>query len=91
MLDQAQPIPAETPIQLTLPVAQVNTLLAALCEAPLPHRVSDPIIRAIRVQVQPQVIAAAAPKPAETGPAPASAPRPADWVERAMAVAPAQG
>ena len=55
MLDQAQPIPAETPIQLTLPVAQVNTLLAALCEAPLPHRVSDPIIRAIRVQVQPQV------------------------------------
>jgi hypothetical protein len=40
-------------ITLKLKVNDVNTVLASLQE--MPHRVSDPVIRAIIEQVQPQI------------------------------------
>ena len=40
-------------INLTFTVNDINTILASLQE--LPHRVSDPIIRSLIDQVQPQI------------------------------------
>lgn len=40
-------------VNLTFTVTDINTILASLQE--LPHRVSDPIIRSLIEQVQPQI------------------------------------
>lgn len=40
-------------INLTFTVTDINTILASLQE--LPHRISDPIIRSLIEQVQPQI------------------------------------
>lgn len=40
-------------VNLTFTVTDINTILASLQE--LPHRVSDPIIKSLIEQVQPQI------------------------------------
>ncbi len=57
-------------VTLTFTVNDVNTILASLQE--LPHRVSDPIIRSLVEQVQPQIQAGGQPEevqlPSESDP-----------------------
>lgn len=43
----------ERKVNVTFTVNEVNTILAALQE--MPHRISDPVIRNLLEQVQPQI------------------------------------
>lgn len=40
----------DTDIEVTLNAAQWNTIMSVMAEAPVPHKIVDPLIRAIQQQ-----------------------------------------
>jgi hypothetical protein len=43
-------IPSETPIAVTLTAERWNQVLGVMDEAPIPHRITDPLMREIHTQ-----------------------------------------